>query len=56
MFRASLFSSAGKDFLAERGVEPIVPLKQIEYGVYRDLSFIYPKPYSIYLRGTIHRV
>ena len=31
----------------------IVPLKQIEYGVYADLIVIYPKPYSIYLRGTI---
>ena len=34
-----------------RGV--IVPLKWIEYGVYGDLIIIYPKPYSIYLRGTI---
>ena len=31
----------------------IVPLKYIEYGVYGDLIIIYPKPYSIYLRGTI---
>ena len=31
----------------------IVPLKQIECGVYGDLIIIYPKPYSIYLRGTI---
>ena len=31
----------------------IVPLKQIEYGVYGDFIIIYPKPYSIYLRGTI---
>ena len=31
----------------------IVPLKQIDYGVYGDLILIYPKPYSIYLRGTI---
>ena len=31
----------------------LVPLKQIEYGVYRDLITIYSKPYSIYLRGTI---
>ena len=30
-----------------------VPLKQIEYGVYGDLINIYPKPYSISLRGTI---
>ena len=33
----------------------IVPLKYIEYMVYRDLITIYPKPYSIYLRGTILR-
>ena len=25
-----------------------VPLKWIEYGVYRDLILTYPKPYSIY--------
>ena len=25
----------------------------IAYGVYGDLIRIYPKPYSIYLRGTI---
>ena len=31
----------------------IVPLGLIEYGVYGDLIIIYPKPYSIYLRGTI---
>ena len=31
----------------------IVPLKWIDYGVYADLILIYPKPYSIYLRGTI---
>ena len=31
----------------------IVPLKYIKYGVYGDLITIYPKPYSIYLRGTI---
>ena len=33
------------------GCEVIVPLKQI--FVYGDLIIIYPKPYSIYLRGTI---
>ena len=27
----------------------------MEYGVYGDLIVIYPKPYSIYLRGTIIR-
>ena len=31
----------------------IVPLKSIEYGVYGDHIILYPKPYSIYLRGTI---
>ena len=31
----------------------IVALKYIEYGVYGDLMIIYPKPYSIYSRGTI---
>ena len=31
----------------------IVPLKQIECGIYGYLTMIYPKPYSIYLRGTI---
>ena len=25
----------------------------MEYGVYGDLIMLYPKPYSIYLRGTI---
>ena len=30
----------------------IVPLKKIGYRVYGDLIIIYPKPYSIYLRGT----
>ena len=31
----------------------IVPLELIEYGVYGDLTIIYPKPHSIHLRGTI---
>ena len=31
----------------------IVPIQQIEYGVYGDLIIIYLKPYSIHLRGTI---
>ena len=31
----------------------VVPLKQIEYGVYGALFMIYPKPYSIHLRGAI---
>ena len=30
----------------------MAPLKEIEYGVYRDLIIISPKPYSICLRGT----
>ena len=32
----------------------IVPLKQIEYGIHGDLIIIYPKPYSIDLRGTLY--
>ena len=32
---------------------PIVPLKQIEYGVYGDLIALHPKPHCIYLRGTM---
>ena len=32
-------------------VTSVFHLKQIEYGVYGDLTIIYPKPYSIYLRG-----
>ena len=39
--------------LRAQGSGFIVLLKQIEYGVYGDLIIIYPKPYSIYLRGTI---
>ena len=31
----------------------IVPRKHIEYWVYGDLIIIYPKPYSIYVRGTV---
>ena len=31
----------------------MVPLKQIEYGVHGNRIRIFPKPYSIYLRGTI---
>ena len=34
----------------------IVPLKWIEYGVYGDLIRIYPKPYSIYLKGPLPKV
>ena len=32
---------------------PLDPLSYIEYGVYGDLSIIYPKSDSIYLRGII---
>ena len=32
---------------------PLSNLKQIEYGVYADLIIRFPKPYSMYLRGTI---
>ena len=35
------------------GRRVIVPPKYIDYGVYGDLTIIHPKPYSIYLRGTI---
>ena len=31
----------------------IATIKQIEYGVYRDLILTYPKLYSTYLGGTI---
>ena len=42
----------GRDLLSLHGF--VVPLKQIEYGVYGDISIIYhPKPYSIYLRGSV---
>ena len=36
-----------------RQLDLIVPLKSIEYGAYGDLIIIYPKPCSIYLRGTL---
>ena len=29
-------------------------LMKIEYGVYGDPIITYPKPYSVYLRETIH--
>ena len=35
------------------GLQIIVPLTYIEYGVYGDLIILDPKPYSIYLRGAI---
>ena len=31
----------------------IVPVRWIEYGVHGDLIGIYPRLYSIYLRGTV---
>ena len=34
----------------------IVPLKEIEYGLYGDPIIIYPEPYSIYLRGDYMNV
>ena len=34
-------------------VHPAVPLNKTEYGVYGHLVIIYPKPYSIYLRGPV---
>ena len=34
----------------------IVPLKWIEHGVYGMGIIRYPKPYSIYLRGTIGKI
>ena len=34
-------------------LSPIVPLKWIAFGIYGVLIIIYPKPYSIYFRGTI---
>ena len=39
-----------KDAIISEG--HIVPLK-IQYGVHGDLTIVYPKPYSIHLRGTI---
>ena len=30
-----------------------LPQVDIEYGVYGDLIIIFPKPYSVYLRGNI---
>ena len=48
MFRAAVYGEK-----AVSGLQCIVPLKWIECGVYGDLSTIYPKPYSIYLRWTI---
>ena len=49
-----LYSSQPVELSSSTGVPGkvrfIVPLKQIDYGVYRDLSTIYPKPYSIYFR------
>ena len=36
-----------------RSEKLVIPLKYIEYEVHGDLVIIYPKLYSIYLRGTI---
>ena len=43
----------GKSFLMLAELDPTVPLKYIEHGVYGDLIIIYPEPISIYLKGTI---
>ena len=32
----------------------IIPLKKEEYGIFGDFNKIYPKQYSIYLRGTMY--
>ena len=42
-----------KAIIYRRALGHIVPLKYLEYEVYRDLIIIYPKPYSLYLRGSI---
>ena len=34
--------------------ETIVPLEWIEHGVYGGFIITYPRPYSIYLRGTVY--
>ena len=40
--------------MMEKNMEIIIlSQKGIEYGVYGNLIIRYPKPYSIYLRGTI---
>ena len=39
--------------LFTRSFRTIVHLKYIEYGAYVDLIIVYPKPCSIYLRGSI---
>ena len=43
--------------LASKGITSklIVPIKQIEDGIYGDLIIIYPEPYSIYLGGGYKR-
>ena len=35
----------------EHEIERGVMIQEFIYGVYGDLKIIYPKPYSIYLRG-----
>ena len=40
-------------FQIQGTVVVIVPLKKIEYRVYGDPIIVFPKPYSIYTRGTI---
>ena len=41
-------------YVEVEGIADYNPLKWIEYGVYGDLIIMYPKPYSIYIRETIH--
>ena len=52
------FSQSSDDQPADAGCahDDIVPLNYIEYGIYGGLIIIYPKPYSIYLRGNIKRL
>ena len=50
--RSEAFKAGLKLGLYSLLIRCIVPFKQIEYGVY-VLSTIFPKPYSIYLRGAM---
>ena len=43
----------GNYYLGLRVQPFFVSINLIEYVVYGGLTIIYPKPYSIYLRGTI---
>ena len=53
-----IYSNHNSNTLSEnngkkKSLNDTVPLEKLEYGVYGDLLVIYPKPYSIYLRGTL---